>query len=303
MWVGILCMIDGWLSLGRRDRRLPCACGFTAPQHYSLFWGNCHRQAAGKQQMTDLETDYWMAGNGIGIRNGALTVIAVVESEFSGRFGIPRQPGLTPSVRARLRLLPPWDRAEAWAGLTGFSHLWVLSWLHAGHDAGAALTVRPPRLGGNRRQGVFASRSPVRPTPIGLSLVRLLGESMVGMTRFLDIEAPDLLDGTPVLDVKPYLPWADARTDARTPEPFALPPDPCRLGVRFSEDAEAALSGLTDGARLRAVLSEVIGLDPRPAWQADHEGRRYGMRIAGLEVSWEVREGWASVLAVALAAP
>jgi tRNA (adenine37-N6)-methyltransferase len=253
--------------------------------------------------MTDLEGDCLKVGSGSGIRGGALTVIAVVESEFSGRFGIPRQPGLTPSVRARLRLLPPWDRVEAWAGLTGFSHLWLLSWLHAGHDVGAALTVRPPRLGGNRRQGVFASRSPVRPTPIGLSLVRLLGESTAGTTRFLDIEAPDLLDGTPVLDVKPYLPWADAHPEARTPAAFALPPDPCRLAVRYSEEAAVALGELADGARLRAVLSEVIGLDPRPAWQADHEGRRYGMRIAGLEVSWEVRGGCASVLTVAPAAP
>lgn len=222
----------------------------------------------------------------------------MVESELNGRFGIPRQAGLTPSVRARLRLMPPWDRAEAWAGLDGFSHLWLLSWLHDGPPGGDAMTVRPPRLGGQRRQGVFASRSPVRPNPIGLSLVRLLGCVFTGATHYLDIEAPDLLDGTPVIDVKPYLPYADARADAQTPQVYAQPPPVDALTVRFAAEAAAVLAGLADGVRLQRVLTEVIGLDPRPAWQASHHGRRYGMRIAGFEVGWEVHDAKAVVLSI-----
>ncbi len=139
--------------------------------------------------------------------------VGVIESCFKEKFGIPRQPGLVEAACASLRLLPPYDRAEAVRGLEGFSHVWLIFGFHATAAQGWRPTVRPPRLGGNARLGVFATRSTFRPNPLGLSVVRLLDiDTRRGVQ--LQLAGGDLLNGTPVYDIKPYLPYADALSEA-----------------------------------------------------------------------------------------
>jgi len=221
--------------------------------------------------------------------------VGVLHSPFRERFGIPRQPGLVPEVPGRLVFLPPYDRPEAVEGLEAFSHVWLLFRFHANPDAGAALTVRPPRLGGNRRVGVFASRSPHRPNAIGLSVVRLEAVEQTEAGPVLRLRGVDLLDGTPVLDVKPYVPYADAVPDARGG--FAAG-DIARLPVRFLADAEQRLSIRPDQEEVRAVITAVLALDPRPGYRRGvrDSDRVLGMRLYDFDLRWRVRRGVVEVL-------
>ncbi len=216
-----------------------------------------------------------------------LSPIGVIESDFPDKFGVPRQPGLAPTARATLRLLPPYDDPLAVRGLEAFSHLWLTFLFHlsperTGPEDWMPL-VRPPRLGGNRRIGVFASRSTHRPNRLGLSLVELVGIDACHGVR-LQLAGADLVNGTPVLDIKPYLPWVEARPEARAD--FA-PEAPARLPVRFSDEAEAALAGREDAASLRALIEEVLSQDPRPAYRNGGEARRYGVRLRDLDVRFQ----------------
>lgn len=224
-----------------------------------------------------------------------MTSVAVVRSPFRERFGIPRQPGLAGAVPGRLEFLPPYNRAEAVAGLEAFSHLWLLFRFHANPDAGPALTVRPPRLGGNERVGVFASRSPYRPNPIGLSVVRLEAVEQTGAGPVLRLRGVDLLDGTPVLDVKPYVPYADAIPGARGGFSEADIP---RLPVRFEPAAERRLAARPDAAEARAVIEAVLGLDPRPGYRQreSDSSRVLGVRLYDFDLRWRVAGGAVTVL-------
>ncbi len=217
--------------------------------------------------------------------------IGWVRSPWPEKFGIPRQAGLTRGVVSRIEL----DRAripgEALRGLEGVSHLWVLSWFHACADEGWRPTVRPPRLGGAARLGVFATRAPHRPNPIALSLVRLLAIE----DRTLTVADLDLLDNTPVLDLKPYLPWAEQPPDARCE--WAGDP-PTALAVRFEPSAEQALLRLADPATARTAIVETLRWDPRPAHQREQLERSFGVAIAGLEVRFRVDPDGAVVLKI-----
>lgn len=211
-----------------------------------------------------------------------LTPIGVVHSPFRQKFGIPRQPRLAP-VEAEIELFPPLDGPEAVRGLEGFSHLWVVFAFHAAGQGGP--TVRPPRLGGRDRLGVLATRSTHRPNGIGLSAVTLKAVAPGRLT----LGGVDLLDGTPVLDVKPYLPWSDAIPDAAAG--FAEAP-PAARPVHFAPAAEAALAERTDGEDLRQRLAAVVALDPRPA-TGRAEGRVYRMAFADVDVAFtEGEEGF-----------
>lgn len=222
--------------------------------------------------------------------------IGRIRSCFPQKFGIPRQPGLVPQARAVLELFAPYGRAEALAGLEAFSHLWVVFVFHAHLDRPWHPTVRPPRLGGNRRIGLFASRSAFRPNPIGISAVRLDGIRQAGERAEIDIGGGDFLDGTPVLDIKPYLPYADAIAQAAGGFAAAAPP---LLPVDFAPQAEAACRESGDD-RLKELISGVLANDPRPAYddRAD-DNAVYGMRICESEVKWRVRQGRVTVLSVA----
>ncbi len=221
-----------------------------------------------------------------GLRTGfvpdvTFSPIGYLATPFRDRFGIPRQPRLAPHARGELRLLRPYDRAEAVRGLEAFSHVW-LSFVFHRTSGGWSPTVRPPRLGGNQRVGVFASRSPFRPNSLGLSLVELLAvDTRTGV--LLTFGGVDLLDGTPVLDIKPYIPFVESEPAARAG--FVAGP-PTQLAVDFSSAAVLQLSR-HEGRwpDLGALIREVLGQDPRPAY-ANDPLRSYGFRLHDLEVKW-----------------
>src|SRR6478752_3438727 len=189
-----------------------------------------------------------------------LEPIATVRSCFGGKFGIPRQPGLCPSAWGRLVFHPEYRSPEAVRGIEGFSHLWLIFGFHETVDQGWKPTVRPPRLGGNQRIGVFASRSTFRPNGLGLSLVRLEGiDTTAANSPVLLLGGLDLLDGTPIYDVKPYLPYAEALPEATggfAGEAIV------RLPVEVDAAARENFASLPP--RARAVLLEALSLDPRP---------------------------------------
>lgn len=208
--------------------------------------------------------------------------IAVVHSDYKEKFAIPRQPNLAPAARAWLQVEPCWVERGALEGLEQASHLWLQFVFHGVVGRAVKGRVRPPRMGGNKRVGVFATRSTHRPNPIGLSVVRLL--SVEGAR--VHIAGADLLHGTPVLDIKPYLPWSDSIAEAE--HQFAgVAPIP--LEVVFSTEAEQGLLHLASAEqpRIRALLQQSLGQDPRPAYQRTDTERVYGVYIADLEVRWQ----------------
>ncbi len=208
--------------------------------------------------------------------------IATIHTDFAEKFGIPRQSGRVPEAQGRIVFLPEYRDPEALRGIEGFSHLWLLFDFSMAHRDGWSPTVRPPRLGGNRRVGVFASRSPFRPNPIGLSSVRLTAvERTAAEGVVLHVAGVDLLDGTPLFDIKPYLPFSDAHPEATAG--FAEGGLSHRLTVRFAEGVVLPL----DEGRLR-VLTESLAEDPRPAYREDDE-RVYSMRFASLDVKFTVQ--------------
>ena len=211
--------------------------------------------------------------------NLTLRPIGRIRTEFPEKFGIPRQSGLVEELRAVVEFEREFRAPEAFRGLEGFSHLWLL-W-HFTQSQGWSPTVRPPRLGGNKRLGVFATRSPFRPNALGLSAVKLEGiEHDPKLGPVLLVAGADLLDGTPIYDIKPYVPYADAHPEASGGfadriERRRLTVDfPPHLLERVPEDKREGLTG-------------VLAQDPRPAYQADPE-RVYGMAFAGLEVRFTV---------------
>ncbi|PLY03520.1 MAG: tRNA (N6-threonylcarbamoyladenosine(37)-N6)-methyltransferase TrmO [Desulfuromonas sp.] len=227
--------------------------------------------------------------------NYPLDPIAVIRSPYREKFATPRQPGLTPSVRAIVEFYPGFCPPEAVRGLEGFSHIWLLFLFHQNWQKGWQPTVRPPRLGGNKRVGVYASRSPFRPNPIGLSAVKLLGIDCTEGRATLEIEGADLIDGTPVLDIKPYLPYGDSIADARGGFAEKAPGE--QLVVEFSPEAMIDLQHYQAvSPRLKMMICETLVLDPRPAYQRnDNSQREYGMLLEAYNVRWQVRENVALV--------
>jgi tRNA (adenine37-N6)-methyltransferase len=206
--------------------------------------------------------------------------IATVSSCFGAKFAVPRQPGLCPSAWGRLVFHPEYRSPEAVRGIEGFSHLWLVFGFHETVGQGWKPTVRPPRLGGNRRMGVFASRSTFRPNGLGLSLVRLEG---------IDTGGPD----SPVLDVKPYLPYAEAVPEAAggfAGEALV------RLPVEVAPDAEGDFRSLP--ARSRAVMLEALSLDPRPATCSGDPERVFGASLCGCNVRFMIVEGTCRILEI-----
>lgn len=223
--------------------------------------------------------------------------IGIVHSPYREKFGIPRQPGLV-DAEASIELLPPYNRAEAVKGLEAFSHIWVSFVFHGVKREQWRPTVRPPRLGGNERVGVFATRSTHRPNPLGLSVVELTGIDASEGRVVLRIKGADMLDGTPVLDIKPYIPYVDSNPDAQAG--FAAEAPVTQLDVSFTAEALAACSRLQDRyPRLEGLLIDILAQDPRPAYQAGRsEGREYGISLYDLNIRFRVDRGEAEVLRI-----
>ncbi|HEY3699592.1 MAG TPA: tRNA (N6-threonylcarbamoyladenosine(37)-N6)-methyltransferase TrmO [Spongiibacteraceae bacterium] len=218
--------------------------------------------------------------------------IGIVHSPLREKFGIPRQPGLA-AVDAVIELLPPFASADAVNGLEQFSHIWLTFVFHAVAEREWKTLVRPPRLGGNAKIGVFASRSTHRPNPIGLSVVELRKVEMNNGVC-LHIRGADLLDGTPILDIKPYIPYADAIQNARAG--YAQEPPP-RLQVCWSDEALIAVQQKAND--LKKIIEEVLSLDPRPAYQ-DEPGRIYGVHIADCNVRFRIDSESVEIVGVVL---
>lgn len=210
-----------------------------------------------------------------------MKVIATIHTDFSDKFGIPRQSGLVPELVGIIEFLPEFRNADAVRGIDGFSHLWLVWQFSKAVRETWSPTVRPPRLGGNQRMGVFATRSPFRPNSIGLSCVRLLKvDTAADNGPLLYVSGADLLDGTPIFDVKPYLPYSDSVPDAvggftGTSGDFLLKVEcPPELLAKVPEEKRSALLG-------------VLSHDPRPSYQDDPE-RIYGLSFAAQNIRFRV---------------
>lgn len=220
--------------------------------------------------------------------------IGIVHSCFKEKFGIPRQPGLAPLAEAEIEILPPFDDINAFDGLTstdgkpGATHLWVQFVFHANKREEWKAKVKPPRLGGNKTLGVFATRSPTRPAPIGLSVVRLRGVVERAGKVFVQISGVDLLEGTPVLDIKPYVPYVDCVLAAEND--FApLPPAPVAVSIPADLMAACVNYWQQTGTDLAGLITQVLQQDPRPQYQQPDPERVYGMKLLDLDVRWQYR--------------
>ena len=209
--------------------------------------------------------------------------IAVIHTDFPEKFGVPRQSGLVPELTGRIVFEPEYRDPDALRGIEGFSHLWLIWDFSEAHREQWKPTVRPPRLGGNTRVGVFATRSPFRPNPIGLSSVRLVRVDLeTPEGPVMTVSGIDMMDGTPIYDIKPYLPYADIHTDA---------------SAGFSDDAASRLAVVCPPdllervpAEKRSALLSVLAADIRPSYQEDPE-RVYGLSFAGREIRFRVTDG------------
>lgn len=220
-----------------------------------------------------------------------LQIIARIHTDFPDKFGVPRQSGIVPELTGRIVFEPAWRSADAVRGLEAFSHIWILWQFEVGERKCPHATVRPPRLGGNLRMGVFATRSPFRPNPVGLSSVRLLRiEYTKKEGPVLYVSGIDMRDNTPVYDIKPYLPYTDSHPEAR--EGFAAQNKEKRLAVEFPQ---ALLEQVAP--EKRQALLEVLAQDPRPSYQADPT-RVYGMTFGGLNIRFTVDQTMLTVVAV-----
>ena len=220
-----------------------------------------------------------------------IQVIARMRSDFATKFGIPRQSGLVEELRSTIVFEPEFRNPDALRGIEDFSHLWIIWQFSEAVRTGWSPTVRPPRLGGNTRLGVFATRSPVRPNNLGLSSVKLLGvEQTAEFGTVLHVGGADLMDGTPIFDIKPYIPYGDCHPDATG---------------GFTDHAGEFLLRVDFPPELLAILPEdkrqaaigVLSHDPRPSYQRDPD-RIYGLTFAGYDIRFRVQEDILTVIEV-----
>ena len=227
-----------------------------------------------------------------------ITPIAYINTPYKQKFAIPRQPNLVREAHGEIIFENNFADPNCLRGIEQFSHLWLVFVFHETADKGWAPTVQPPRLGGKENMGVFATRSTFRPNPIGLSVVENLGWKQQGASLTLQVGGLDLLDGTPILDIKPYLPYADALPQAKAG--FAETAPSSAYEIRYSVDAELSLQELESSyPDLRSFISSVLKQDPRPAWRKkEQDTKRYGMTLFHLNIKWQVYESHIEVISI-----
>lgn len=224
--------------------------------------------------------------------------IGFVSSPFKQKFAIPRQPNLVREAKGQVILEKEFACRDSLREIETFSHIWLLFHFHATAEQGWTPTVQPPRLGGKTRVGVFASRSPFRPNAIGMSVVELLDIGEKEGQLVINVAGIDLLDGTPILDIKPYLPYADSIEDAAGG--FAERPPGSEMAVRFSTEAESSLDECkADYPELRQFITAILRQDPRPAWRVkEQDEKRYGMSLFDLNIKWELTQEAITVISI-----
>ncbi|WP_218209171.1 tRNA (N6-threonylcarbamoyladenosine(37)-N6)-methyltransferase TrmO [Acinetobacter sp. F9] len=229
-----------------------------------------------------------------------LPIIGYMHSPYQEKFGIPRQPNLV-QVESYIEMVGPYNDLLAFEGIEAFSHLWLIWQFHENKHQDTNKfrpQVRPPRLGGNQKIGVFATRSMYRPSPIGLSVVQLKEVKKVGKNVRVYLNGSDLLDGTPIVDIKPYIQYSDAIIDAQS---AYAQDEPDRKSVIWTEQAEQQKQQLLLNGKISVQLvqelEQVLSLDPRPAYQ-DDEGRIYGMKFADLDVKFKVNLNYVQIIEV-----
>ena len=224
--------------------------------------------------------------------------IATIISPYKQKFAIPRQPNLVKQAVAEIHFLPGFADANSLRGIEQFSHLWLVFAFHETAEEGWSPLIHPPRLGGKDKMGVYATRSTHRPNPIGISVVEYLEWEQRGSELVLKVRGIDLLDGTPLLDIKPYVPYADSIPDASAGYADSAPLAAC--SVTFTEEAEAQLSNFKNGyPELKGFIVSVLSQDPRPAYrQQAEDSKQYGMSLYDLNIRWKVDNGSFVVTAI-----
>ncbi len=215
-------------------------------------------------------------------------VIGTIDSPYKEKFAIPRQPGIVSAAQGKVILNGSANSMDAVRGLEQFSHIWLLFVFHGTQDLGWKPLVRPPRLGGNKKLGVFATRSTFRPNPIGMSVVKLDKIEQQGTQVILHINELDLLDGTPIVDIKPYVPYADIIDHAQGG--YAHQPPETNISVEFSDDAKTILAKVvSEYPTLQSLVEQVLKQDPRPAYkQKSIDERVYGMTLYDFNIQWQM---------------
>lgn len=222
--------------------------------------------------------------------------IGIIESPYKEKFAVPRQPRLVPTATARVRLVGEVNCAEAIRGIEQFSHLWLLFLFDKNLAAGWKPTVRPPRLGGNERMGVLATRSTFRPNGIGMSAVELKGIHQKGDQFYLELGSVDLVDGTPIVDIKPYIPYSDVIIDAKG---GYANQEPEKALVCFLPSAVDSLELLENAHHIRQVIEQVLAQDPRPAYKKNKpDNKEYAVNLFNLNVKFTVNDNLVSVTVI-----
>ncbi len=224
------------------------------------------------------------------IQSFKFDAIGVIESPYQEKFAIPRQPNLVSAAKGKVVLVGEANNPDLIRDIEQFSHLWLMFVFHGTQDQGWKPLVRPPRLGGNVKTGVLATRSTFRPNPIGMSVVKLDKVVTVKKQTVLHISGLDLLNGTPILDIKPYIPYSDAIVDAQAG--FAQAQPDAGLAVVFSQQAQADLKKYSDrDNELALLIEQVLQQDPRPAYKKDKaDDKVYGMSLYDLNITWQMKD-------------
>ncbi|MBQ4857385.1 tRNA (N6-threonylcarbamoyladenosine(37)-N6)-methyltransferase TrmO [Pseudoalteromonas sp. MMG007] len=217
----------------------------------------------------------------------SISAIGHIQSPYKQKFAIPRQPRLVPEAKAKLIFTSEFNREEFVRGIDEFTHIWLLFRFHETADKGFSAMVRPPRLGGNERKGVFATRATFRPNAIGMSAVKLEGIEYKNGQLSLLLAGIDLLDGTPIIDIKPYLPYSDAMQDASAG--FADTRPETQMSVEFTPEVTSFIEQQTQYPDLLNFISNVLKQDPRPAYKKQKDGEQsYGMTLYDYNIRWQV---------------